>query len=57
MPNYRTTDSVPFSLPPIRGVVKWLMIANLGIFVLYELIRLADPGKADWVELHFALQG
>src|SRR5260370_4880692 len=56
MPNYRTTDSVPFSLPPIRGVVKWLMIANLGIFVLYELIRLADPGKADWVELHFALQ-
>ncbi len=56
MPSYRTTDNVPFSFPPIRGVVKWLMIINLGVFVIYELIGLADPGKAEWVRLHFALQ-
>ena len=54
-PNYRTADSVAFTFPPIRGMVKWLMIVNLGIFVLYELISLADPEKARWAALHFAL--
>src|SRR5712671_5752407 len=52
---YSSTDNMSISLPPFRGAVKWLMLINLGIFIVWELLALVSPATASIAQVILGL--
>ena len=48
-------SSLSFSFPPFTRAVKWLIIVNIAVFLVFLLLDLTLPAAADWAVKAFGL--